>query len=105
MCATPTAAITPFAEALTGYLSHARTLNDLQLSRLAAGRCIVCNTPLPARRRPDMQTCPRSVRQCRNVKSNQYHDQLKQLRREYRAAAAGQVRLFPLDTALTLPTI
>lgn len=89
-----------FAGAIARYLNGAHTLTDIQLTRLAAGRCIICNDPLPARRRPDMQTCPRSVKQCRNVKSNQYQNRLKPLRHDYHLAAAGQGRLFALTEGL-----
>jgi hypothetical protein len=102
----PPAAVFPvisFAAAIAPFLTRVNGLSEAERHRLDNGRCVVCNSPLPPDRHPATQTCPRSVRQCRNVKSNRYHDRLKPLRHDYQLARAGQGRLFTLDTGLHMP--
>ena len=93
----------PFAKVVAHYLKRSSVLTPQEQQRHAAGLCIECGRPLPLDRRPDMQTCPRSVRQCRNIRSNRAHDRLKPARRQYDLARAGQGLLFPLTVGLAPP--
>ena len=94
---------TPFTELVALYLERSSALTPQELQRRAAGLCIECGRPLLPGRRPDNQTCPRSVRQCRNIRSNRTHNPLKPMRRQYDLARAGQGLLFPLTVGLAPP--
>lgn len=96
--------IMTFAEIIgKPYLSSCRKLTGDEKLRVTAGHCAICGRSLPIERRSNVQTCPRSIRQCRNLKSNRYHNPLKLLRKDYNLSLAGQGRFFDFMEGVKFP--